>query len=216
MTVLAFIIALYVIVKFKQGPTFIRWIGLLYLVSFLANLIADAFVMTKKTSLINIPSSIYIAVAIICYGRIYEYALPAWKQMVRLSAISIMIFAIINLFFIQKAQFNSYSFTLNASLALVLSVLFFYRLISTLPTLAIHRLPMFWFNTAFLIYSASNIVLFIFRAYLDNDKENWEALTMFWIFHNGLSIVHMLLILVGLYQAHLELKRTSSESVILQ
>ena len=42
-------------------------------------------------------------------------------------------------------------------------------------------------------------MLFIFKGYLD--KNSWEVLAVFWIFHNGLSLLHMLLILVGIYYA---------------
>jgi len=58
---------------------------------------------------------------------------------------------------------------------------------------------MFWFNTAFLLNHSGTIMLFIFKGYLD--ENSWEVLAVFWIFHNGISLLQMLLILAGIYYA---------------
>jgi hypothetical protein len=56
---------------------------------------------------------------------------------------------------------------------------------------------MFWFNSGILIFHAGAFFLFSFSSYLVNVQKN--DMMMYWSFHNMLSIVERLLILIGLY-----------------
>jgi hypothetical protein len=59
-------------------------------------------------------------------------------------------------------------------------------------------IPLFWFNTAFLIYFAGNLFLFIFSNYLQNHyKRQFDEL---WGIHSVMSIIFYLLISTGFWK----------------
>ena len=66
-----------------------------------------------------------------------------------------------------------------------------------LPAQHIHHLPMFWINSAFLFYHAGTFFLFAFTAYIIVVLKN--DLLVYWTFHNLLSIIEHMIILIGLY-----------------
>jgi hypothetical protein len=121
---------------------------------------------------------------------------------------TLVLLSLLNLLFWQGRSLNSYSYMVAGLLGLICSIGFFYQLMTDLPTMAIHRLPVFWFNTSFLVYSSSTLLQFIFRDYLA--EMSWEILGMFQIFHNAVSLISMGLVLIGLYQVQIDLKPQSS------
>ena len=89
------------------------------------------------------------------------------------------------------------------------ALLFFYHLMKDLPERQVHHLPMFWFNSGFLIYHAGTIFLFAFTSYLINVLK--DNLMYYMIFHNILNVVQHLIFIIGF---RYDLKRIDrSESV---
>jgi hypothetical protein len=105
---------------------------------------------------------------------------------------------ILNLFFLQQEKISSYTETFSSFVFIALSIAFFYRLMKDLPALQIQQLPMFWINTAVLIYFAGNLFLFILTNYLVNILK--DDLIAYWTFHNLLNITKNLLFAIGLWQ----------------
>lgn len=203
MTVLAFIISIWVVLFFRKMSGTLCWIGLLFFISGAANLTSTLLLFWKKIPAINIPSALYILAAIVLLGIIYAYEVGGRfrKPVLTLAGLS-GAFAAANLIWLQGTGFNSYSYSVNAFMVLGYGVLYFSKLMNDLPLVQIHRLPMFWFNSAFLIYHASTIVVFIFRVYLAGNS--WETLAGFQIFHNSIGIIHMVLVMIGLGYAMAE------------
>jgi hypothetical protein len=79
---------------------------------------------------------------------------------------------------------------------IIYSLLYFYVLMRDLPSLYIHQIPMFWFNSGILIFHAGTFFLFSFVSYLVNVRN--DDLIAYWSFHNMLSIVERLIIMIGL------------------
>jgi membrane protein insertase Oxa1/YidC/SpoIIIJ len=65
-----------------------------------------------------------------------------------------------------------------------------------LPTMHLQRMPMFWINSGFLMYAAGAMFLFAFTTYLTQVLK--DNLLVYWSFHNILSIISQLIIMVGL------------------
>ena len=103
------------------------------------------------------------------------------------------IFALINLFFFQKTTPNSYSYIFHSAILIIYCLFYFYVLMRDLPSLYVHHLPMFWFNSAFLIFYAGTFFLFSFTSYLINVLKN--NMLIYWSFHNILSIIEHLIVL---------------------
>lgn len=72
-------------------------------------------------------------------------------------------------------------------------------------------MPMFWFNSAFLVLGAGTFVLYTFTSYLIHVLRN-DMIT-YWSIHNMLSIFAHLIVLIGLYYDFRQLKIRETHSV---
>lgn len=197
-TVLSAIIAFLSLIKFKSRNQVVRLIGLVFLASFLANVSSFAFRFIQLRAFVNTPTVVYLIVSFIILSRLYYITLKSvhgrWFVLIAIIFVS---FTLINAFFIQKITSNSYSNIFNAMVLLIYCLLYFYVLMRDLPSLYVHHLPMFWFNSALLIFHAGVFFLFAFHSYLINVLKN--DMLVYWSFHNILSIVERFIILIGLY-----------------
>jgi hypothetical protein len=99
-----------------------------------------------------------------------------------------IVFALINIIFIQGLfSYNSYTRTFISVAMTIVSLIYFYVLIRELPTETITKLPMFWINTAVLIYSAGTFFVNLSTDYLINVVK--DNLIKPWTIHNFLGII---------------------------
>jgi hypothetical protein len=198
-TVLSAIVAITALVHFRFRNFIVRLVGFVFLASFLANAVSFALVTSNTTRIfVNVSYPIYLIIGLAIYSKIYYVILhkkrPRWFVF---TATTFTIFALINLFFIQKTAPNSYSYIFFSAIVIIYSLLYFSVLIRDLPSLYVHHLPMFWFNSALLIFHAGTFFLFSFQAYLINVLKN--SMLVYWSFHNVLSIIEHFIVLIGLY-----------------
>ena len=198
-TALSAIVAILCLVKFKSRDRVIRLIGLVFMTSFLANVTALAFHMvTSLNAFINTTYPAFSIVSFVLISRVYYISLRTIHvRWFVLSAVIFIAFALSNLFFIQKLTLNSYTNIFYSAILIIYCLLYFYTLMRDLPSLYVHHLPMFWFNSALLIFHAGAFFLFSFTAYLVNVLKN--DLVIYWSFHNFLSILEHFIVLIGLY-----------------
>jgi hypothetical protein len=184
------IIALMCFYKFNARENVVKLIGLLFSLSFLSTM------STLNFGYGNITGSVYFLLSVIIAGWIYNQA-TGRKYATLLLATSIIFvgFAVINLLFIQKNANNSYSKMAGSFIIILYCVFYFYHLMQELPTVHVQRLPMFWFNSAFLLFYAGTVFLFAFTGYLIHVLK--DDMLAYWAFHNVLFIMHQLIILVG-------------------
>lgn len=109
-------------------------------------------------------------------------------------------FFLVDLFFFQPGQLSSFSITLTSLVFIIFSILYFLKLMRDLPTIQIQRLPMFWINTAVLVYFAGSFFVFLLRDYLIEVLHDNQI--MYWSFHNMLNITKNLLFAIGLWQGN--------------
>lgn len=187
-------IALY---HFKKRNILVKLLGLDFLLGFLTNITALLFWRGGHFKYVNLPMSLYFLSNFSILSALYFYALK--KQGLNwfvLAVITCLIFGIVNICFIQKTSVNSYSFVLQSFIIVMYALIYFFYLLAEQPA-RFHHLPMFWFNSAFILFHAGNFFLFAFTSYLVNVLQN--RLIIYWSFHNGLSIVEHFMILTGLY-----------------
>jgi len=147
---------------------------------------------------INVPGVAYFVITMGIYSYLYWIILfKKKKSWFIITTIIFLIFSSVNLFLTQGISINSYAYICHAGILILFSLSYFFLLMRDLPTLYVHHLPMFWFNSAFLIYSAGTFFLFSFTAYLINVLRN--NMLVYWSFHHILSIIEHLIILIGLY-----------------
>lgn len=128
-------------------------------------------------------------------------------------AIAIVIFGLINLFYIQGPfKINSYMKVATSTTMLVVCVAYFFVLIRELPTESITKLPMFWINTALLTYFAGAFAANLATNYLvyivpEPTLETWIAT---WAIHNAIYCLCYL----GIAWAFVLAKRNSAMSTL--
>jgi len=194
-TALSAIVALTAFYRFPRRSKGTKLIGLLFAVGFVCNTLGYLLAKHKMT---NIPGSAFDLSLVLIVSLIYNYQTKGrYQKWFLLIASVFILFAITNLFLIQKSDNASNNKLLSSFIIILYAIFYFYRLMVEMPTTHIQRLPMFWFNAAFLIYHAGTIFLFAFTSYLIHVLK--EDMFTYWSFHNLLNIVEHLIVLLGLF-----------------
>lgn len=146
----------------------------------------------------NYAASLYQILVFPLISLIYFYAVGKRKgTFFTIAAIVFVLFAIVNLLFIQKSSINSYTLIVKSIIVIIYAIYYFYWLLRELPTSQLQRLPMFWINSAYIIYFSGNLFLFVFTSYLVHVLNN--NLLVYWTLHNVLGIIEGLMIIVALW-----------------
>lgn len=201
-TALSAVIVFLAFKNFKSRDNYVRLIGLVFLLSFLANTTAFILYHSGLRKFVNFPQSGY-DIAVLCIISLLYYAAlhKRYGKFFLVVTACFLIFSLFNFIFLQKEAINSYNKFLSSFIVLCYCIFYFYRLMVELPSTHLQRMPMFWFNAAFLIYHAGTIFLFAFTTYLTNVLKN--DLVTYWSFHNVLSIIEHILVIIGLsYEYH--------------
>jgi len=184
--------------KLRARGKLTRLIGLIFCIGSLSSLISYLFASMKWTSLINLPGSIYDLIVIPILSVVYATQNSSKHKFIYVSiALLFLAAGLINLIFIQKESYASYTKLLSSIIVMSYAIIYFFQLIFRIPTAELRKLPMFWFNSAFLVYHAGTIFLFALTPYLINVLK--DNMIVYMSFHNILSIVQHLIILTGLY-----------------
>ena len=99
--------------------------------------------------------------------------------------------------YLLQGKANAISTTVSSLVFIIFSILYFFKLLSHLPTTQIQGLPMFWVNTAVLVYFAGSFFVFLLRNYLIEVLHDNQI--VYWSFHNILNILKNLLFAIGLW-----------------
>jgi hypothetical protein len=208
-TALSALIAILSFKNFKDREHYIKLIGLLFLLSFLANTIAFSLYHSAFRKYINIPQSGYDMASLGIISLIFYHATnKRFGKFFLTITVFFLIFSLFNSLLLQKDGINSHNKFLSSFIITCYCVFYFYRLMVELPSTHLQRMPMFWFTSAFLIYHAGTIFLFAFTSYLTDVLKN--DLIIYWSFHNLLGIVELLLVLTGLRYDLMSLKQKDS------
>lgn len=78
-----------------------------------------------------------------------------------------------------------------------ISITIFYKLLSELKVMHIHRLPILWIAFATLFYYSGSLFVFLSSNYLEGDR---EALSYLWMVPNVLNLIKNVLFAIALWQ----------------
>lgn len=78
-----------------------------------------------------------------------------------------------------------------------ISIAIFYKLLSELKVMHIHRLPILWIAFATLFYYSGSLFVFLSSNYLEGDR---EALSYLWMVPNVLNLIKNVLFAIALWQ----------------
>lgn len=109
-------------------------------------------------------------------------------------------FAIINIIFIQSLfEFNTYPRGLESLLITGLAILAFYKMLQELEYTRLDKSPIFWINSAFLIYFAGSLFLFLMGNLLLSKDRQLSLIA--WTIHAFLFGFMHIFIAVGLWHS---------------
>ncbi|MEO7989040.1 MAG: hypothetical protein ABI663_05825 [Chryseolinea sp.] len=189
-------------VRFHHREAYIKLIGLYCAASAVADLSSLLFYFLKLNHVVSInvnyAASVFHILALPLLSMVYYITLgkSQKKQLVSITVIYSLV-GITNLLFIQKETINSYTLILQSIIIIGYCVYYFYWLIKELPTMYLHRLPMFWINSAFMVFYSGNLFLFVFTSYLVHVLNN--NLLVYWSLHNFLGMIKFSMIIFALW-----------------
>lgn len=127
-----------------------------------------------------------------------------WRSIVRYLLIAIIILG--GLEIVIWGDTDTYSSLLRSTecaVFIVLSLVYFYQLLESLTVPSLSREPMFWFNTAFLIYFAGNLFFFVASGTMgpteNFGEEEFQILLRLYAIHAVVMIFRNLLLATGLW-----------------
>lgn len=128
----------------------------------------------------------YTIIQFVLIVRIYQLALRKFISTKWMTGLMILfsILSLLNTSYLQPlTKFNSYATTANSMIQVLISLLFFYHLITKPRTHRIEQIPMFWFSSGVLLYFFCNLFIFaISNSILPQEFRPLSIPT--WILHN--------------------------------
>ncbi len=212
-TILLGLLAILCFIRYRSRSVIVRLIGFNSLVGLMANVSSWLLIQSESfRAYSNSPAVVYFVVSMTILSYLYLVILINKKIVWFISVTAALtVLAFVNFYYIQKTAVNSNIYVVYAGALICYSLWYFYVLIRDLPSLYVYQMPMFWFNSAFLISGAGTFFLFSFTSYLINVLKN--DLITYWSFHNMLSIFAYMIVLVGLFYDFRQINATRKRTM---
>jgi len=194
-TALSGLIAILSFLFFKKRTLQIKLLGLNFLYPVLVYYSLGVFDLRGMQ--VNIPNNIQMLASFLTITGVYY--LEFKKQYTRVFVTLCILFTIfwgINIFFIQKMHFNSYTAAISNFIVMAYCIGYFYRLMIDLPARHLQQLPLFWISAGLLMQGAAASFLYIFTDYLTTFFFN--DVLLYWSIHNSIALLELLIITVGI------------------
>jgi hypothetical protein len=190
--------------KFSTRALYIKMLGLAMFVSVFFNIVTKLLFTLGSNP--NSAGNFYYLVAFPIITMIYYIATKQKHMLAYITLVVLYItFGLINIFYFQQEDINSYTLWVTSIAVILYALYYFYWLIKELPTIKLHKLPMFWINSAYIIFFSGNLVLYVFTSYLANVLR--DNFSMYWLLHNLLGVVQAIIFIVAV---SIDLKNHSS------
>lgn len=189
------VIVLLSVLYFRRRSAEVKIVGLMGAFSIMVGIVMHIVPLRGKE--VNIPTACYFIVNFLSIATIYFHAYGRRYGKILFTIGSLLaIFGVINILYIQHIDINTYTSTAYAAFVLILSVVYFYRLLLDLPFEQIERLPMFYFSAGFLVFGAGNFFLYVATNYLV--RFFYDDVLIYYIFHNYIVLFHLLIFIAGM------------------
>jgi hypothetical protein len=195
-------LALFAIAVYKRKQPGSVWLlGLLLIVSGLADLasyIAYSYFHINPNPIVSVYGVLQFLILMLIYRT--EYTRIAFKRLADAISIAFIIFAGINLIYIQGIHgLNTNLFTVSSVVLMIFCLLYFYQIIQELPEPNIERMVMFWVGAGVFFYFGSNLFLFLTVDRLIPKAD--ENFLLSWALHNGGNTVKNIIFTIAFYVA---------------
>lgn len=174
-------------------PNYLLALRIIFIVSVITSYSMDFFARMYNNNLFV--GVTYLTIEFALFGIIYssQNIDRSLKRFIQITAILIVTFSVINLFFIQGLfNQNSYSRSLISFATICFALIYFWSLLNKMEVENLFTYPMFWINSGILLVAATSFIIFLFSGYLFR-TENYDPVRIFWILKNTFSIIRNLL-----------------------
>jgi hypothetical protein len=183
------------VVTFKSQPPYFKWlaVGLIFSVS--CDLATEVLLYFRLPS--NIGGTTYSIFRPLIYSFFF-YSYIQWKSLKKpliVFNILFLIFAFINILFVQKTQINNYTSVSGHLYILALTIIYFYKLLKELPDEKIYNTGLFWVVCGLYFNTSGRLVLYSFTYYLIDVYH--DNMITFALINLGLIISGTLIITYG-------------------
>ncbi len=146
------------LIRFRLNSNELKLLPILTGASFVSDMTVTIIYLWGVSSrkYINHPGSVNAILEVFVLLTIYYIAFGQrhLRKFFLITGLVYFLFSTLNILFLQQDKINSYSDTLSAIVFIILPIAYFYKLMVDLSSTQIHRLPMFWINSAVFIYYA--------------------------------------------------------------
>ncbi|MFT6923963.1 MAG: hypothetical protein ACJA1C_002983 [Crocinitomicaceae bacterium] len=185
------------LVKFNKAGLAERSIVYLVVLALVAELISSALWRVEMNNLFisHILTPIELFLLLSYYGRQFG---SRFRLLVLGVACLFVIFAIIDMTVLHSPfKMNALAKTVECIILIVLSLVVWGKTMIALQSNTLNSTPLFWINSAVLIYFSANILLFIFSLKILNTG---ELAIWIWKIHFVFMTIYYLLISIGLWK----------------
>lgn len=168
------------------------------LVSSVSDLIIEILLRYKQSNMYV--SHIYTIVEFVLISLFFVKTIsPSRLVMAIYSVLGIfLVLAFYELFSDNEDSSDELSTTAEAITFIIYSLCTFYYMLQHPEQKNIFNIPLFWLNTAILLYFSGNLFLFLFGTYLE--KHYHQTFVELWGIHAVMNIIFYILITVGFWK----------------
>ncbi len=143
------------------------------------------------------PGNLFLLAEFLFISLFYKKHLYKSKTLFWGVTIPVFIFFILNTIYNSVFEFNMFGAGIFCLVYIIYGLLGFYQLLQRPVIIYLNKIPFFWINLAFFLYSSANCLLFLFGSYLR--ATDFQLLFTIWgIFFTSINILHYLLIGIAL------------------
>jgi hypothetical protein len=145
--------------------------------------------------------NLYTIIETILISTYYYFIIPNryWKSLIFIISVLISTYSISQLLPTKVTSLNSISLTTESLMIVVFSILTFHNILKYPKYLNLLSAPIFWINSAFLLFFSGNLFLHLFSQYLQ--EHGLAAFYELWaLWHSLLNILFYTLISIGFWK----------------
>jgi hypothetical protein len=194
-------------IDLNRQPQAFVWLAFSLLFSVLCDVAARILIVLGISP--NFSNAIYWQFILILVSLFFYHAINWRGVQFSLKVINFLylLFAGVNFLFIQTSGVISYTNIFYSLIVLLLSILYFYKLLRELPAQHLQKLPLFWIVSALFFSNAGKLAIYAVTHYLIHFVK--DNLIIVWSFHNFLTIIENVIIAYGAWLNHKQLRSTS-------
>jgi hypothetical protein len=197
-TSLSALIASFSFYKFSEREKLIVLVGVLFSFSCLFNVAQYMALESGQIPLMNFIGSLFEVIFLVIAGFIYDRATQQrLRSIIVVVTLLFLLGWLVNVIFFQTDSITSITKLASSLILLFYCISFYYRLMVDLPAVHLHHLPMFWINSALLLYSAGTVFLWAFVEYVI--KVYYDTFVYYWVFNLALFVLQQIVIMVAVF-----------------